>query len=71
MHVFREPPDGENAVAEIILNGLARAARNQLKVGADGNPVRYQWGAYDGMQNEWAIYRQFGWYRRSLEAFVP
>lgn len=25
------------------------------KVGADGNPVRFQWGAYDGMQNEWVM----------------
>jgi hypothetical protein len=41
-----------------------------LRVGADGNPVRYQWGAYDGMQNKWAIYRQFGWYRRSV-SFCP
>jgi hypothetical protein len=23
-----------------------------MRVGAYGNPVRYQWGAYDGMQNE-------------------
>jgi len=50
-----------------------RAARNcAAGVDADGNPVRYQWGAYDGMQNEWAIdNRQSGWYRRSLKAFVP
>jgi hypothetical protein len=27
-----------------------------LGVGADGNPVRYQWGAYDGMQNEWVYF---------------
>jgi hypothetical protein len=40
---------GENAVAEIILNGLASAARNRKRIGADGNPVRYQWGTYDGM----------------------
>jgi len=65
--VLREPLAGVNAVTEMILNGLARAARNRKRLGADGNPVRYQWGAYDSMQNEWAIYRQFGWYRRSLE----
>ena len=67
MAVPREPPPGENAAAAIIMNGLARAARNRKKLGADGNPVRYQRGAYDSMQNEWAIYRQFGWYRRSLK----
>ena len=27
-----------------------------LLVGADGNPVRYQWGAYDGMRNERMIF---------------
>ena len=26
-----------------------------LGVDADGNLVRYQWGAYDGMQNEWTV----------------
>jgi len=41
-----------NAVTKVILNGLAREARNLRRVGAYGNPVRYQWGAYDGMQNE-------------------
>ncbi len=67
MAVLREPPAGENAVTVMVPNGLARAARNRKRLGADGNPVRYQWGAYDGMQNEWTIYRQFGWYRRSLQ----
>jgi hypothetical protein len=43
---------GGNAVTKVILNGLVREARNPWKVGAYGNPVRYQWGAYDGMQNE-------------------
>jgi hypothetical protein len=55
----------------MILNGLAREARNREKVGAYGGPARYQLGVYDSIQNEWAIYRQFGWYRRSVEAFVP
>ncbi len=67
MAVLREPPSGENAAAVVILNGLARAARNLRRLGADGNPVRYQLGAYDSMQNERAIYRQFGWHRRSLK----
>ena len=44
--------DGGNAVTKVILNGLVREARNHLRVGAYGNPFRYQWGAYDGMQNE-------------------
>jgi hypothetical protein len=35
------------------------------------DPARYQWGVYDCIHNEWAIYRQFGWYRRSHKAFVP
>jgi len=48
LYVLRESLAGENAAAEMILNGLARAARNRKKVGADGNPVRYQWGAHDG-----------------------
>ena len=43
---------GGNAVTKVILNGLVREARNLWRVGAYGNPVRYQWGAYDGMQNE-------------------
>lgn len=43
---------GGNAVAEVILNGLVREARNHLRVGAYGSPVRYQRGAYDGMQDE-------------------
>jgi len=47
--VFRESLTGENAVTKMILNGLVRAARNREKVGADGNPVRYQWGTYDSM----------------------
>jgi hypothetical protein len=55
----------------MILNGLAREARNREKVGAYGGPARYQLGVYDSIQNEWAIFCQFGWYRRSVEAFVP
>lgn len=62
---------GENAVTKMILNGLVREARNCKKVGAYGNPVRYQWDVYDSIRNEWTIYRQFGWYRRSYKAFVP
>lgn len=42
MDVFREPSVGENAVTGIILNGLARAARNQMRIGAAGNLDRYQ-----------------------------
>jgi len=54
--VIRELPFGESAAAQIFLNGLVRAAWNCIAgVDADGNPVRYQWGAYVGMQNEWAI----------------
>ena len=34
-------------------NGPVRAARTLRKVGADGNFVRYQGSAYDGMQSEW------------------
>lgn len=49
MAVLRELPVGEKAVAEAIRNGLARAARNRREVDADGNSVRYQWGAYDSM----------------------
>ena len=62
---------GGNAVTKVILNGLVREARNLLRVGAYGNPVRYQWGAYDGMQNErmYSIH-QTGWYRRSI-SFCP
>jgi len=51
-----------DAAVQIFPNGLARAAWNCVTgVDADGNPVRYQWGAYVSMQNEWAIFRQFGW----------
>jgi hypothetical protein len=42
LYVLREPLTGENAVTEMILNGLARAARNRERLGADGNLVRYQ-----------------------------
>ena len=48
---------GGNAVTKVILNGLVREARNVKRVGAYGNPVRYQWGAYDGMQKEWSFLR--------------
>jgi len=51
---------GGNAVTRIILNGLAREAWNQFRVdrrvGAYGNPIRYQRGAYDGMQDERMFY---------------
>ncbi len=42
MDVLREPQVGGNAVTGMILNGLARAARNRRKLGAAGNLVRYQ-----------------------------
>lgn len=42
-----------SAVTKVIPNGLVREVRNRKRVVAYGNPVRYQWGAYDGMQNEW------------------
>lgn len=35
---------------KLILNGLAREARNRKRVGAYGGPARYQLGAYVGMQ---------------------
>ncbi len=41
-----------------------------LGVDANGSLNRYQRGAHDGAQEEWVIYYQFGWYRRS-KAFVP
>ena len=69
--VQREPLVGENADTKVIPNGLVREARNTRRVGAYGDPVRYQWGVYVSIQNEWTIYRQFGWYRRGLKAFVP
>lgn len=43
---------GGNAITGLILNGLAREARNHKRVGAYGEPARYQGDAYDGMQNE-------------------
>jgi hypothetical protein len=33
---------GGNAVTQMIPNGLEREARNPRRVGAYGNPVRYQ-----------------------------
>jgi len=33
--------------------GLRGRLETDQGVDADGNPVRYQWGAYDGMQKEW------------------
>lgn len=60
-----------NAAVKIILNGLVRESRNQEKVGVYGGPARYQEGVYDSIQGERAIYRQFGWYHRSVKAFVP
>ena len=41
---------GGSAVVGAIRNGLARAARNQGRVGADGDLARYQEGAYVGMR---------------------
>ena len=67
MVVLRESLAGENAIAKVIPNGLAREARNRKKVGVYGGPARYQLGAYVCMQKERTIFRQFGWYRRSLE----
>jgi len=29
-------------------------------------PVRYQWGTYVSMLEEWMQLHQFGWYRRSF-----
>ncbi len=40
---------GGKAVYRKILNGLVRAAQNREGVDADGNSVRYQQSAYDGM----------------------
>lgn len=60
-----------NAVTKVILNGLVREARNLRKVGAYGNPVRYQWGAYDGMQNEWMYYTSNWVVPQKFRAFVP
>jgi len=40
-------------------------------VDADGNPVRYQWGAYDGAQDEWVInFTKLGGTAEAM-AFVP
>ena len=39
-----------NAVTKVIPNGLAREARNLVKVGAYGDSARYQENAYDGME---------------------
>lgn len=36
--------------------GLRGRLETFMGVDADGNPVRYQWGAYDGMRNERMIY---------------
>jgi hypothetical protein len=40
------------------------------QVMADGIFTRYQGSVYVGTRNEWVIFRQFGWYRRS-ERFCP
>jgi len=69
--VFRERLVGGKGAAPVFRMALRGRPETVCGVGADGNPVRYQWGAYDGAQNEWAIRRQFGWYRRSFQAFVP
>lgn len=55
--VPRESLVGGNATTRIILNGLVREAPNpSWRVGAYGNPVRYQLGVYDSIQKEWAIF---------------
>lgn len=44
------------------LRGQLETVSMESGVDADGNLVRYQWGAYDGMQKEVGdLYRQFGW----------
>lgn len=65
MFAPRESLVGENAIAKMIPNGLARETRNRERVGVYGEPARYQGAVYDSMQNERAIFRQRGWYRRS------
>ena len=65
MVVLRESLAGENAIAKMIPNGLARETRNRKRVGVYGEPARYQWDVYDSIHNERAIFRQHGWYRRS------
>ena len=42
-----------------------------MRVVAYGNPVRYQWGAYDGMQNEWMFYTSNWVVPQKFQAFVP
>jgi len=41
------------------------------KVGAHGNPVRYQWGAYGRMQNEWTIQSSIWVVSQKLQSFCP
>lgn len=68
---FREPPAGGNAAAGIVLNGLAREARNLQRVGAYGYSARYQENAYVSMQNKWArICANLGG-TAEVKAFVP
>lgn len=61
------------AAAQIFPNGLVRVARNRVAgVDANGNPVRYQWGACDGMRNEWMIdFINLGGTAEAFMAFVP
>ena len=40
MVVLRESLAGENAIAKVIPNGLAREARNRKRVGVYGGPAR-------------------------------
>jgi hypothetical protein len=49
-----------NAAVKIILNGLVREARNHEKVGAYGDPARYQGGVYVSIQNEWTFIVNLG-----------
>lgn len=71
IHYTQRAAVGENAVVKVIPNGLVREARNQERVGAYGEPARYQGGVYEHIHEERTIFRQFGWYRRSYKAFVP
>lgn len=41
--------------------------RKLRQVVTDGNRTRYPDGLYIGTVSEWAIFRQFGWYRRIFQ----
>lgn len=67
---LREPPAGGKAVAKIVLNGLAREARNRFpRVGAYGNlsVIRRVYMIVYTMSGCDRLIRQFGWHRRSLK----